>query len=132
MEAGSRESAAAAVMKRNEDGWLTCPGSFPDHVIWICNFLTGSHTHTHTHDCDAAGVCTTEGCVDVYVVRTFQSYLVPASKLRVQEGVTMCFGSRVVLQLYRDCWLVVIRRLGSALGFRLFARYFVRVERKAD
>jgi hypothetical protein len=27
--------------------------------------------------------------------------------------------------------VVVIRRLGSALGFQLFARYFVRVERKA-
>jgi len=102
MEAGSRESAAAAaVMKRNEDGWLTCPGSFPDQVIWICNFLTGSHTHTQ--DCDAAGVCTTEGCDDVYVVRTFRSDLVPASKLRVQEGVTRCFVGRVVLQLYRDC-----------------------------
>jgi hypothetical protein len=28
---------------------------------------------------------------------------VPASKLRVQEGVTRCFVGRVVLQLYRDC-----------------------------
>jgi hypothetical protein len=57
----------------------------------------------------------------MYIVRTFRSNLVPASKLRIQEGVTRFFlEGGEVLQLYWDCWLSCTAVWKGNIAFFMF------------